>query len=32
MTETFIKSKDGRADAVLIAEYGRYLVLTNKEG
>jgi len=32
MTETFKKSKDGRAEAVLIAEYGRYLVLTNKEG
>lgn len=32
MTSTFMKSKDGRADAVLIAEYGHYLILTHKEG
>ena len=32
MATTFLKSKDGRADAVLMAEYGRYLILTNKEG
>lgn len=29
MIETFLKKKDGRADAVLMGEYGRYLCLSH---
>jgi len=29
MVTTFLKTKDGRADAVLMAEYGRYLCLSH---